>query len=89
MLVTQKIYLLQQTLVEEERRVLYVALTKAKNELFVTRSTDYRSGFYIQNKPTEGEEYFLSEVPDILVMKEIHGWSSDNSSGLSSFKDVY
>ncbi|MCP4458107.1 MAG: ATP-dependent helicase [Cytophagales bacterium] len=74
---------------EEERRILYVALTRAKNELFVTRSTDYRSGFYVQNKPTEGEEYFLSEVPEELVMKETHGWNPDSSSGLSSLKDVY
>ncbi len=43
----------------------------------------------MQNKPTEGEEYFLSEVPDKLIMKEIHGWNPDNSSGLSSLKDVY
>lgn len=74
---------------EEERRILYVALTRAKNELFVTRSTDYRSGFYVQNKPTEGEEYFLSEVPEELVIKEVHGWNPDYSSGLSSLKDVY
>ncbi len=74
---------------EEERRILYVALTRAKNELFVTRSTDSRSGFYVQNKPTEGEEYFLSEVPDGLVIKEVHGYNPDTSTGLSSLKDVY
>ncbi len=74
---------------EEERRILYVALTRAKNELFITRSTDYRSGFYMQNIPTEGEEYFLSEVPEKLVIKEVHGWNPDYSSGLSALKDVY
>ncbi|MFV1976504.1 MAG: ATP-dependent helicase [Candidatus Scalindua sp.] len=74
---------------EEERRILYVALTRAKNELFVTRSMDYSSGFYVQNKPTVGEEYFLSEVPENLVMREIHGWNPVYSSGLSSLKDVY
>ncbi len=74
---------------EEERRILYVAFTRAKNELFITRSTDYRSGFYVQNKPTRGEEYFLSEVPDKLIMREIHSWNPDYSSGLSSLKDVY
>jgi len=74
---------------EEERRILYVALTRAKNELFITRSTDYRSGFYVQNNPNEGEEYFLSEVPEELVMKEIHGWNPDSSNGLSSLKDEY
>jgi len=73
---------------EEERRVLYVALTRAKNELFITRSSDYRSSFYITNNPTEGEEYFLSEVPDELVKNEIIGWSVDNN-GLSSLKDIF
>lgn len=73
---------------EEERRILYVALTRAKNELFITRSAD-GSGFHVQNKPTEGEEYFLSEVPDNLVVKEIHGWKPDSSEGLSSLKDIY
>ena len=61
---------------EEERRVLYVALTRAKNELFITRSTNNSSGFNVMNKPTEGDEYFLSKVPDRLVTKEIHEWSS-------------
>ncbi len=74
---------------EEERRILYVALTRAKNELFVTRSTDYSSGFYVHNKPTEGEEYFLSEVPENLITIEIHGWNPNCSNGLSSLKDVY
>ena len=74
---------------EEERRVLYVALTRAKNELFVTRSTNYNSGFYVQNKPTIGEEYFLSEIPESLVSQETYGWEPNNSKGLSSLRDVY
>lgn len=74
---------------EEERRILYVALTRAKNELFISRSTDYKSGFYVQNKPTKGEEYFLTEVPAKLATKEIHAWNSDYSSGLSKLRDKY
>lgn len=74
---------------EEERRILYVAITRAKNELFITRSTDYRNGFYVKNKPTKGEEYFLSEVPDKLAMREVHGWNPGYLSGLSSLKDEY
>jgi len=74
---------------EEERRILYVALTRAKNELFVTRSTNNNSGFYVQNKPTEGEEYFLSEIPETLISREIHGWKSGCSNSLSSLMDVY
>jgi DNA helicase-2/ATP-dependent DNA helicase PcrA len=74
---------------EEERRVLYVALTRAKNEIYITRSTDYRSGFYVENKPTKGEEYFLAEVPDDLVLHEINGWKTSVSAGISSLKDIY
>ena len=74
---------------EEERRVLYVALTRAKNELYITRSTDFRSGFNIENKPTKGEEYFLAEVPDDLVLHEINGWKNSVSAGISSLKDIY
>ncbi|VFM95016.1 MAG: DNA helicase-2 / ATP-dependent DNA helicase PcrA, partial [Candidatus Kentron sp. G] len=74
---------------EEERRVLYVALTRAQNELFITRSTDYRGSFYLYNKPAEGEEYFLAEVPEELAAREIHGWSPSDLRGLSFLKDVY
>jgi DNA helicase-2/ATP-dependent DNA helicase PcrA len=74
---------------EEERRVLYVAMTRAKNELFITRSTDYRSGFWVVNSPTEGEEYFLEDVPPNLVAHKIEGWSPSVASGLTSLKDIY
>ena len=74
---------------EEERRILYVALTRAKDELFITRSAEYRNNFYMLNKPTKGEEYFLSQVPDNLVIEEIHGWNTDYSNGFSSLRDKY
>ena len=74
---------------EEERRVLYVAFTRAKNELFVTRSFDNNRGFNILNKPTEGEIYFLEDVPDDLVEHEIHGFNPFVSGGLASLEDVY
>jgi DNA helicase-2/ATP-dependent DNA helicase PcrA len=74
---------------EEERRVLYVALTRAKNELYITRSTDFRSSFYVENKSTKGEEYYLAEVPGELVLHEINGWKTSVSAGISSLKDIY
>ena len=75
---------------EEDRRVLYVAMTRAKNELFITRSTNTRSGFAVMNKPTVGEEYFLASVPDALVTAEVHGWQPNfPKGGLSSLKDIY
>ena len=51
--------------VEEERRVLYVALTRAKNELIVTRQ-----GYVLWAKETNPEKeptpYFLNAIPDGL-----------------------
>jgi len=73
---------------EEERRILYVALTRAKNELFITRSTEYGS-FYVQNKPIAGEEYFLSELPDNLIMQKKYVRTPNKSKTLSKLKDIY
>jgi hypothetical protein len=64
-------------------------MTRAKNELFITRSTDYLSSFWVVNSPTEGEEYFLTEVPENLVARKIEGWSPSVSSELTSLKDIY
>jgi DNA helicase-2/ATP-dependent DNA helicase PcrA len=74
---------------EEERRVLYVAMTRAKNELFITRANDYRGGFWVANSPTEGEEYFLADVPKDLVIHRIEGWAPSVAGGLGSLEDTY
>jgi len=52
---------------EEERRILYVALTRAKNELFITRSLHYG-----QVNQTVGENDFLANIPDNLVTRNNH-----------------
>jgi len=74
---------------EEERRILYVAMTRAKNELYITRSTNDRSSFWVVNSPTEGEEYFLADVPENLVAHKIEGWSPSIASEITSLKDIY
>jgi DNA helicase-2/ATP-dependent DNA helicase PcrA len=74
---------------EEERRILYVAMTRARNELFITRSTDYRSGYWVVNRPTEGEEYFLADIPADLVSHKIEGWSPSVGTGFGSLRDIY
>ena len=74
---------------EEERRILYVAITRAKNELFITRSTNHRSGFWVVNSPTEGEEYFLADVPQNLVGHKIVSWSPSVAPVLTSLEDIY
>ncbi len=48
---------------EEERRILYVAMTRAKNELILTRSEGPDTYSY----GDAAEAYFLSDVPDKLV----------------------
>lgn len=50
--------------VEEERRVLYVALTRAKDYLALTRAAA-RSSYAVSD--TVAEAYFLSDLPDGLV----------------------
>jgi len=74
---------------EEERRVLYVALTRAQNELIVTRSSFHRNAFWVQSSPAKGESYFLDELPEALITKSLHGWSPDNVSGLGALEDVF
>lgn len=49
---------------EEERRTLYVALTRAKNELIITRS---ESQSYVYSYGNAAEAYFLSTVPDKII----------------------
>jgi DNA helicase-2/ATP-dependent DNA helicase PcrA len=74
---------------EEERRVLYVAMTRAKNELFITRANDYRAGFWVVNSPTKGEEYFLADVPKNIVSQRIEGWAPSLAGRLGSLEDTY
>ncbi len=74
---------------EEERRILYVAMTRSKNELFITRSADYRSGYWVVNSPAEGEEYFLADVPQNLAAHKVEGWAGSAVSGLTSLRDIY
>lgn len=50
---------------EEERRILYVAMTRAKDELILTRSEGRSS--YSYSYGDAAEAYFLSDMPDKLV----------------------
>jgi len=60
--------------VEEERRVLYVALTRAKNELIITRQ-NHTTWAVRDNENEEGAEpetYFLNELPENLLEEITH-----------------
>ncbi|MCX0332829.1 ATP-dependent helicase [Acinetobacter radioresistens] len=63
--------------VEEERRVLYVALTRAQDELILTKQ-EFSS--WAQDKCDEQgriiESYFLNDLPESLVDVQIHQPSS-------------
>ena len=50
---------------EEERRILYVAMTRAKDELILTRSEGRSS--YSYSYGDAAEAYFLSDMPDDLM----------------------
>ena len=61
---------------EEERRVLYVALTRAQDELIITRSGDdsrtlFHGGSYVQSA---GSPYFLEYLPPKLVEHQQYGY---------------
>lgn len=58
---------------EEERRVLYVALTRAKNELVITRTTASLNAFHSDTDSSEEEmnsAYFFEDLPEGLVNQE-------------------
>lgn len=66
---------------EEERRILYVALTRAMNELIITRAKSNSSSFFISGSPAKGEAYFLSRIPKELIIEKVHGWSAPSKVG--------
>jgi DNA helicase-2/ATP-dependent DNA helicase PcrA len=68
---------------EEERRVLYVALTRAQNELFITRSgedshTVFHGGSYAHSV---GTPYFLEHLPPERVRHEHFGYGMGTARG--------
>lgn len=75
--------------IEEERRVLYVALTRAKNELIVTRQS-YQSwgSSFGSAKDSHGnggaESYFFNDLLEGLFDESLHQEGNWNSSRNSS-----
>jgi DNA helicase II / ATP-dependent DNA helicase PcrA len=75
---------------EEERRILYVAMTRAKNELILTRSEGLsRFGHSYGDAP---EAYFLTNVPDELLSKNTRStgcFISDDDPRLEEFIKLF
>jgi DNA helicase-2/ATP-dependent DNA helicase PcrA len=74
--------------VEEERRVLYVAMTRAKNELYITRNIyavhaidRYTKTKHIAGRAIE-EHYFLNGLPSSLAAQD----AAESGSGAG--KDI-
>jgi DNA helicase-2/ATP-dependent DNA helicase PcrA len=60
---------------EEERRLFYVVITRAKKKLWITyANTRYRFGNLIQNEPSR----FLDELPESFVDKSYAGGGTRN-----------
>lgn len=77
--------------IEEDRRVLYVALTRAKNELIITRDTSSINAFHnrqeISETPqqagaTTASSYFLEGLPSELVIQNHIGKTQNQSSDI-------
>ena len=62
---------------EEERRLFYVAITRAKNRLWLTyANTRYRFGQLVQNEPSR----FVDELPAEFLDKSYAGGGSRNQT---------
>ncbi len=61
--------------IEEDRRVLYVALTRAKNELIITRDTKSIQTVHNSNKKGAASNYFLEELPEHLTDQIINPYT--------------
>lgn len=63
---------------EEERRLFYVAITRAKQRLWVTyANTRYRFGQLVQNEPSR----FIEEIPEQYMDRSFAGGGAKNQVG--------
>lgn len=63
---------------EEERRLFYVVITRAKERLWISyANTRYRFGNLIQNEPSR----FLEELPEIYLDRSFAGGGMRNQGG--------
>ncbi len=78
---------------EEERRLFYVVITRAKKELWITyANTRYKFGSLVQNEPSR----FINELPEAYLDKSYAGGGARNrqgsffgSSGASAFDRMH
>ena len=67
---------------EEERRLFYVAITRAKKHLWLTYcNSRYRFGQLVQNEPSR----FIEEMPEAFIDRSFAGGGARNQSFNSGF----
>lgn len=67
---------------EEERRLFYVAITRAKERLWVTYANSrYRFGSLVQNEPSR----FIEEIPEQYLDRTFTGMSNRAQGSVNSF----
>ncbi len=79
--------LLEESEIEEERRVLYVAITRAKDELILTRSGNASAASSLRRNTDPNERYFLVDIPKDIYVNSDHRMSN-RSNNLKKSKDV-
>ncbi|SCY41421.1 DNA helicase-2 / ATP-dependent DNA helicase PcrA [Nonlabens sp. Hel1_33_55] len=70
--------------IEEDRRVLYVALTRAKNELFITRDTNSINTVNNSQGTASSSKYFLEELPSTLIEQLINPYNVFKSRDIAT-----
>ncbi|HEY9361650.1 MAG TPA: 3'-5' exonuclease, partial [Chitinophagaceae bacterium] len=67
---------------EEERRLFYVVITRAKHRLWITyANTRYKFGQLVQNEPSR----FIGELPDEFLDRSFAGGGARNQQGHTSY----
>ena len=73
------------TQLEEERRLMYVAMTRAEEELFLLRA---KERFYFWDYIRNPESRFIKEIPEHLLEKEII-WGKSFTGFSTSFSQMW
>ncbi len=70
---------------EEERRLFYVAVTRAKERLWVTYATSrYRFGSLVQNDPSR----FIDEIPEQFLDRTFTGMNNRAAGSVNAFGNM-
>lgn len=74
--------------IEEDRRVLYVAMTRAKNELYITRDTNSINTVKKYNQGKTNPDYFLEKIPSNLYDQFINPYTISKTQDKSTPNEI-